>query len=158
MNTGIISSRYAKALLRLVDETGNGDAVYAQVLQILKEPERMPDKLEPEISRLVTLLVTNNRIGHVKFILHRFIEMYNASRGRHVAMLKTAVPSPELEKRIEDLLQDRLGGEIVLHTEIDPSIIGGFTLTVDDRQLDASVSSQLAEIRRQLLDKNRRIV
>ena len=70
MNTGIISSRYAKALLRLVDETGNGDAVYAQVLQILKEPDSMPGRLEPEISRLVTLLVTNNRISHVKFILH----------------------------------------------------------------------------------------
>lgn len=158
MNTGIISSRYAKALLRLVDETGNGDAVYAQVLQILKEPDSMPGRLEPEISRLVTLLVTNNRISHVKFILHRFIEMYNASRGRHVAMLKTAVSSPELEKRIKDLLQDRLGGEIILHTETDPSIIGGFTLNVDDRLLDASVSSQLEEIRRQLIDKNRRIV
>ena len=146
------------ALLRLVDETGNGEAVYAQVLRILKEPDSMPENLEPEISRLVTLLVANNRIGHVKFILHRFIEMYNASRDRHVASLKTVVPAPELEKRIEDLLQDRLGGEIILHTEIDPSIIGGFKLTVDDRMLDASVSSQLEEIRRQLLDKNKRIV
>ena len=158
MNTGIISSRYAMALLRLVDETGNGEAVYAQVLRILKEPDSMPENLEPEISRLVTLLVANNRIGHVKFILHCFIEMYNASRDRHVASLKTVVPAPELEKRIEDLLQDRLGGEIILHTEIDPSIIGGFKLTVDDRMLDASVSSQLEEIRRQLLDKNKRIV
>ena len=146
------------ALLRLVDETGNGEAVYAQVLRILKEPDSMPENLEPEISRLVTLLVANNRIGHVKFILHRFIEMYNASQDRHVASLKTVVPAPELEKRIEDLLQDRLGGEIILHTEIDPSIIGGFKLTVDDRMLDASVSSQLEEIRRQLLDKNKRIV
>ena len=77
---------------------------------------------------------------------------------QQVAMLKTAVPSPELEKRIKDLLQDRLGGEIILHTETDPSIIGGFRLNVDDRLLDASVSSQLEEIRRQLIDKNRRIV
>lgn len=35
MNTGIISSRYAKALLKLVDETGNGEAVYNQVSQVL---------------------------------------------------------------------------------------------------------------------------
>ncbi|MBO4757654.1 MAG: F0F1 ATP synthase subunit delta [Bacteroidales bacterium] len=158
MNTGIISSRYARALLRLVDETGNGEAVYDQVLCILKDPDSMPEGLEPELSHLVALLVKNNRIGQVKFILHRFIELYNASRGRHVATLKTAVPSPELEGRIKELLQDRLGGEIVLHTEIVPSIIGGFTLTVDDRMLDASVSHQLEEIRRQLLDKNKRIV
>ena len=85
MNTGIISTRYAKALLRLVDETGNGEAGYAQVLRILKVPDSMPEGLEPEISSLVTLLVRNNRIGQVKFVLHRFIELYNTSRGRHVA-------------------------------------------------------------------------
>ena len=158
MNTGIISTRYAKALLRLVDETGNGEAVYAQVLRILKVPDSMPEGLEPEISSLVTLLVRNNRIGQVKFVLHRFIELYNTSRGRHVATLMTAVPAPELERRVKDLLQDRLGGEIVLHSVTDPSIIGWFTLTVDDRLLDASVSHQLEEIRRQLLDKNKRIV
>ena len=142
----------------MVDETGNGEAVYNQVLRILKDPDSMPDGLEPEISQLVALLVRNNRIGQVKFILHRFIEFYNISRGRHVAMLKSAVPAPELEQRIKDLLQQKLGGEIVLHVEVDPSIIGGFTLTVDDRMLDASVSRQLEEIRRQLLDKNKRIV
>ena len=142
----------------MVDETGNGEAVYNQVLRILKDPDSMPDGLEPELSHLVELLVKNNRIGQVKFILHRFIELYNTSRGRHVATLKTAVPAPELEKRVKDLLQDRLGGEIVLHTEIVPSLIGGFTLAVDDRLLDASVSHQLEEIRRQLLDKNKRIV
>ena len=158
MNTGIISTRYAKALLRLVDETGNGEAVYAQVLRILKEPDSMSASLEPEIVQLVSLLVKNKRVGHVKFVLHRFIELYNASRGRHVATLTTAVEAPELEKRIKDLLQERLGGEIVLHVVIDPAIIGGFTLTVDDRLLDASVSNQLEEIRRQLLDKNKRIV
>ena len=158
MNTGIISTRYARALLRLVDETGNGEAVYAQVLRILKEPDSMPEGLQPEISSLVTLLVRNNRIGQVKFVLHRFIELYNTSRGRHVATLMTAVPAPELERRVKDLLQDRLGGEIVLHSVTNPSIIGGFTLTVDDRLLDASVSRQLEEIRRQLLDKNKRIV
>ena len=30
MNAGIVASRYAKALLKFVLETGNGDKVYAQ--------------------------------------------------------------------------------------------------------------------------------
>lgn len=158
MNTGIISSRYAKALLRLVDETGNGQAVYDQVRQILKDPDSMPKELEPELSRFVALLVRNKRLEYVKQILHRFTELYDASRGRRLVTLRTAVPAPEMEQRIKDLLQARLGGEVILTTEVDPSLIGGFTLTIDDKLLDASVSRQLEEIRRQLMDKNKRIV
>jgi F-type H+-transporting ATPase subunit delta len=158
MNTGIISSRYARALLRLVDETGNGEAVYKQVAQILKNPDSMPPKLEPELSRLVTVLVHNKRLDYVKFVLHRFTVLYNASRGRRLVTLQTAVPAPELQQRIKDLLQERFGGEIVLDAEVDPDIIGGFKLTIDDKLLDASVSHQLDEIRRQLMEKNKRIV
>lgn len=158
MNTGIISSRYARALLRLVDETGNGEAVYGQVVRILKDPDSMPRELEPELARLVALLVENKRLEYVKFVLHRFTELYNASRGRKLVTLRTAVPAPELEVRIKDLLQGRFGGEIVLDAEVAPAIIGGFTLTIDDKLLDASVSHQLEEIRRQLLEKNKRIV
>ena len=158
MNTGIISSRYAKALLRLVDETGNGQAVYDQVRQILKDPDSMPKELEPELSRFVALLVRNKRLEYVKQILHRFTELYDASRGRRLVSLRTAVPAPEMERRIKDLLQARLGGEVILTAEVDPSLIGGFTLTIDDKLLDASVSRQLEEIRRQLMDKNKRIV
>ena len=158
MNTGIISSRYARALLRLVDETGNGEAVYGQVVQILKNPDSMPPKLEPELSRLVTVLVHNKRLDYVKFVLHRFTVLYNASRGRRLVTLQTAVPAPELQQRIKDLLQERFGGEIVLDAEVDPDIIGGFKLTIDDKLLDASVSHQLDEIRRQLMEKNKRIV
>jgi len=158
MNTGILSSRYARALLRLVDETGNGEAVYGQVVRILKDPDSTPGRLEPELSRFVQLLVENKRIDHVKLILHRFTELYNESRGRRLVTLRTAVPAPELESRIMALLHERFEGEMVLNAEVDPSLIGGFTLTIDDKLLDASVSHQLAEIRRQLMEKNKRIV
>ena len=80
MNTGIISSRYAMALLRYVDETGNGQAVYDQILQILKDPDSMPRRLEPDLARFVKLLVKNKRMEYVKQIFHRYMEMYNSSR------------------------------------------------------------------------------
>jgi F-type H+-transporting ATPase subunit delta len=158
MNTGISSSRYATALLRYVDETGNGQAVYDQILQILKDPDSMPRRLEPDLARFVKLLVKNKRMEYVKQIFHRYMEMYNASRGRRLVTLKTAVPAPDLCKQVKDMLQQRLGGEVLLDAEVDPSLIGGFVLIIDDKLLDASVSRQLEEIRRQYMDKNKRIV
>lgn len=43
MNTGIIATRYATALLRLVDETGCGDVVAAQVQTVEKALDEVPD-------------------------------------------------------------------------------------------------------------------
>ena len=158
MNTGIISSRYAKALLKLVNETGNGEAVYSQVRSILASPDTMPAVLEPELQRFTELLVRKNRVEYVKFIFHSFIDQYNESRHIVPAHLKTAVLAPSLERKLKELLESRLGGTVVISSEVDPSIIGGFVLTIDDKLLDASVSTQLEQIRRQFMDKNKRIV
>lgn len=43
MNTGIIATRYATALLKLVDETGSGDVVAAQVQVIEKALDEVPE-------------------------------------------------------------------------------------------------------------------
>ena len=45
MNTGIISSRYATALLRYTQETGGGARVCAQVRRLLEHPEERPAAL-----------------------------------------------------------------------------------------------------------------
>lgn len=43
MNTGIIATRYATALLKLVEETGSGELVAAQVQVIEKALDEVPD-------------------------------------------------------------------------------------------------------------------
>lgn len=158
MNTGIISSRYAKALLKFVDETGNGEAVYSQVQDILANPDSMPAVLEPELRRFTDLLVRKKRVEYVKFIFHSFIDQYNESRHIIPASLTTAVPAPSLEKKLKELLESKFGGTVLISSEVDPSLIGGFVLTIDDKLLDASVSTQLEKIRAQFMDKNKRIV
>ena len=43
MNTGIIASRYARALLRLVEETGSGEVVVSQARAILDALASSPE-------------------------------------------------------------------------------------------------------------------
>ena len=45
-----------------------------------------------------------------------------------------------------------------MEESVDPSLIGGFVLDLEDYRLDASVSRQIEDIRRQLVQKNNRIV
>ena len=158
MNTGIISSRYATALLRYVEETGGGERVCAQVHRLLDHPEQNPGPLEPELDRFVRLLVSNGRLEDVRLMLRSFLSMYYRSRGVRVARLTTAVAAPGLEQKIRALLEKQLGGEVRVESSVDPDLIGGFTLEVDDHLLDASVRRQVETIRRQFVIQNNRIV
>ena len=158
MNTGLISSRYASALLRYTQETGGGERVCAQVRHLLEHPEEDPGRLEPELERFVRLLVKNGRMEDVRFIFRSFIEMYYRSRGVLVARLTTVVPAGELEDRLRRVLEEKFGGEVLVESRVDPALIGGFTLEVGDYLLDASVRRQIETIRRQFVIQNNRIV
>ncbi len=158
MNTGIISTRYAKALLMYTEENGSGERVCAQVREMLKSPDSVPARLEPELERFVALLLRNGRMGDVRFILRSFVSMYYRSKGVRIASLVTSVPAPGLEEKLHPLLERDFGCKVIFETSVDPSLIGGFVVTVDDRLLDASVRSQIETIRRQFIIQNNRIV
>ena len=158
MDTRVISRRYALALLKYVTETGHGVEVYAQVKALLDDPDTAPKPLCEDLERFVSLLIKNGRMPWVKLIFHSFIRLYDERNGIHVARLKTAVDSPALQARLEAFVRDKIGGRLEFRTEVDPSLIGGFVLEVDDCRLDASVSRQLDDIRREFIEKNKRIV
>ena len=205
MNTGIIATRYATALLKLVEETGSGELVAAQVQVIEKALDEVPDfrravddpavaavqkislfeaslkdSMAQELHKFLELLIRNGRIGDVRLVLTFVTEYY---RSRHIkrARLVVADPAlldpeptpsdpvpvegslrqaqrPALESRLRDLVEKQTGCKLILKTEVNPSLIGGFVFEVEDTVLDASVSRQLDFIRRQFIEKNRRIV
>ena len=158
MNTGVVSARYARALLLLVQETGNGERVFQQVRSILADPGSASAQLEPELARMVVLLRRNGRLDLVKFVLHSFLRMYCDAEGVCLAHLRTAVPSETLEERIRTILSARTKDRVIMESSVDPSLLGGFVLDIDDYRLDGSVSRQIEEIRRQFVQKNNRIV
>lgn len=206
MNTGIIATRYATALLKLVEETGSGELVAAQVQVIEKALDEVPDfrravddpavaavqkislfesslkdSMAQELHKFLELLIRNGRIGDVRLVLTTFVTEYYRSRHIKRARLVVADPAlldPEptpsdpvpvegslrqaqrltLESRLRDLIEKQTGCRLILKTEVNPSLIGGFVFEVEDMILDASVSRQLDVIRHQFIEKNRRIV
>ena len=206
MNTGIIATRYATALLKLVEETGSGELVAAQVQVIEKALDEVPDfrravddpavaavqkislfeaalkdSMAQELHKFLELLIRNGRIGDVRLVLTTFVIEYYRSRHIKRARLVVADPAlldpeptpsdpvpvegslrqsqrPALESRLRDLVEKQTGCKLILKTEVNPSLIGGFVFEVEDTVLDASVSRQLDFIRRQFIEKNRRIV
>lgn len=158
MNTGIISKRYATALLKFTDETGNGERVFQQVREMLAHPDSEPSRIEPEIGKLVELLVKRGRMEYVRFIFHSFVKMYCESEGIILCHLTMAVPTPGLEEKIRELLEAKTESRVLLEAVVDPSLVGGFALEVDGYMLDASVKRTLDRLRRQFIISNNRTV
>lgn len=158
MNTGIISKRYAKALLGYVLETGGGERVSAQVRELLGGEDMSGIVLEPELQRFMELLVSKGRVEYVRGILLTFLELYYDSIGVILATLTVAAPAPGLEDRLLPVLEEQFGRKVVIETKVDPCLIGGFLIEAGDRQLDASVRHRLDLIRRQFIISNNRLV
>ena len=120
--------------------------------------------MAPELHKFLELLIGNGRISDARLVFNSFVSLYYKSkgviRGRLVlpSSPESSHSSSELEGHIKELIEDRTGKKLVLKTEVDESLIGGFVLEVEDQLLDASVAHQLEMIKRQFVERNRRIV
>lgn len=184
MNSGPIAYRYAKALLKFVQETGAWEKVYSQacilVLRmqeipalseaILKNSELVLDRkvqlldsalgvqMQEELRKFVGLVHAQKRMGFFERMLLSFIEQYRQTNSIKVGRLVTALPVPELRERLEAILSESTGTSVILEEELNPEILGGFIFELDGCRMDASMEGQLARIRRQLVQNTNRIV
>ena len=59
-------------------------------------------------------------------------------------------------KRVEYLPAILHDYQVDFRTEVNPDLIGGFIVQVEDRRLDASIATQLQTIRKEWEEKNRK--
>ena len=184
MNTGVVSVRYAKALLAYAKAKGKADEVSLEVKRLSENFIRMPElqhalvnpiltaaqKLEllqeaaggkgvsEELVRFFRLVLDGRRESYLPFMAVSYSRLYLEDKGIIMGKLVTAAPSEGLVEKIKRLGHTDEGTTLVLDTKVDPRLIGGFILQVEDRRLDASVASQLKSVEQQFIAKNRRIV
>jgi F-type H+-transporting ATPase subunit delta len=186
MDIGIISSRYAKALMEYAQHTDTEERLYDEVRMLehsfrryagLREALANPilpirekytliitatvgeGETTHEFSRFITLVLRNRREQFLQYICLSFLRLYRAHK--HIATVKliTAVqPQRAVWERVRKKARKLLHAQIELRTEVDPSIEGGFIIDLNDYRLDASVATQLKRVKEQFIDKNRRIV
>lgn len=184
MNSGAITSRYAKALLLYSMECGVGEKVYAQANTLLKVMEQVPklklalqssgeypfekrvelvdsalsEKADPVLVRFMKLLDDNGRTEFIDRILLSFVRAYRRQNNIKVGHLVVACDSETLREKMERDFSARTGSDVIIETEVNPDILGGFILDIDGKRLDASVSGQMKKLRKALIDNNKRII
>jgi F-type H+-transporting ATPase subunit delta len=80
--------------------------------------------------------------------------VYKKHKGITSATLTTATPvDREVRNRIIDLINKAYKTKVDLAGKVEESLIGGFVLRIEDHLLNASVSSELKKIKRELTGK-----
>ena len=176
MDIGVISVRYARALLKSATEAKIEDAVYTEMQQLAKSYVEVPqlrftidnpmlskDKKEALLltavgekpsdltKTFIQLVLREDRERVMQFIANSYVTLYrqqkNVIRGR---LITAAAVSPATEQKMRQMVEGKTNGTVEFESEVDPDIIGGFILEYDTYRMDASVKTKLNSILTQL--------
>jgi F-type H+-transporting ATPase subunit delta len=173
-----VASRYAKALFDLALETAKLEEVRQDLLLIasvkheelkvlLASPVIRSDKkiavfeaifasrVQAVTVSFFRLIFAKGRAVAMEEIIEAFAGMYRNHKGIKVVELTTAVPvSESIVAEIKKLIAGNnilKGKSIELREKVDPSILGGLVVQVDDQLFDASIRHDLQHIKRQFI-------
>ncbi|WP_257669551.1 ATP synthase F1 subunit delta [Parapedobacter tibetensis] len=169
-----VASRYAKSLIDLAQEQGSLETVKGDMAQfiavlraskelqaVLKNPIIKQDKkskildalfeakIHPSITAFFHIMVRKGRAGILYATAQEFIREYNEVKGIVKATVASAVAfSPEHLDILEKIIASEINAKIILKNKVDATLIGGFIITVGDKQIDASIAGKLHKLER----------
>ena len=172
MDIGVISVRYARALLKSATDAKIETDVYKEMQTMAKTYTEVPQLRQtidnPMLSKdtkqtllltavgekpceltkaFISLVLKEDRENVMQFIANSYVTLYrqqkNVIRGRLITA--TAV-SPAAEQKMRQMVESKTNGTVEFETEVNPDIIGGFILEYDTYRMDASVKSKLNSI------------
>ena len=173
MDIGVISVRYARALLKSALDAKLEDTVYGEMLLLAKSYVEVPQLRQtidnPMLSKetkqkllttaiggekasalgrsFVALVLQEDRENMIQFMANSYVTLYRKQKNVIRGKLTTAVAvSPAMEQKMRRMVESHAQGTVEFETEVNPDIIGGFILEYDTYRMDASVKSKLNSI------------
>ena len=178
MNISAIRVRYAKAFFSLAKEKKMVETLKTDIekvfnacnhssdfILLLESPVISTAKKEELISiifkgeintltlNFLLLITKNKREVYIPGICRNFLELIRKDQNIKSAVLITASQiSTKTIDKIKSLMEKELNAKVEVSSRVEPEIIGGMILRIDDKQFDSSVTTQLRKIKQQLLE------
>ena len=172
MDIGVISVRYARALLKSATDAKIEDAVYTEMQQLAKSYVEVPQlrftidnpmlskekketllltavgkKVSALTKTFIQLVLKEDRESVMQFIANSYVTLYrqqkNVIRGR---LITAAAVSAATEQKMRQMVESKTNGTVEFESQVNPDIIGGFILEYDTYRMDASVKTKLSSI------------
>jgi len=108
-------------------------------------------KVSPVTERLVRNSLTSSHVHNAENEIERLSTVAARRRGRSVAHVVSAVPLTAIqEQRLVGLLERLYGRTMGLQVQVDPAVLGGLVIRVDDEVIDGSIAHRLEAAGRRL--------
>jgi F-type H+-transporting ATPase subunit delta len=174
MDIGVISVRYARALLKSAVDAKLDSKVYQEMQQLAKsyvevaelrqaidnpmlEKEKKEMLLNTAIGgkentsdlskAFIALVLREDRENLIQYMANSYVTLYRKEKNLIQGKLTTAVAvSPTTEQKMRQMVESNTKGNVEFETQVNPDIIGGFILEYDTYRMDASVKSKLNSI------------
>lgn len=176
MAVGVISVRYARALLKCAMELNLEDQVYQEMITLADQYNRVPElrstidnpmldkdkkqallqaacgkNLSELTERFIQLVLHEGRENVMQMMATSYITLYRKQKNIISGRLITATTvTPEVKQKMKQMVQSKSQGTVEFQTEVNPDIIGGFILEYDSYRMDASVQTKLDNILKEL--------
>lgn len=176
MDIGVISVRYARALLKSATDQKLEDKVYQEMMTLAKSYLEVPqlrqtidnpmlskdkkemllqtasgEKISALTKNFIALVLKEDRENVIQFMANSYVTLYRQQKNVIRGKLTTAARvSAQTEQKMREMVESKTNGTVEFETEVNPDIIGGFILEYDTFRMDASVKSKLNSILNQL--------
>lgn len=181
MYDGLIPQRYAMALYKFASDNHKTEEVYNVMRTVLASFDAEPslekvlanpfvgrdDKQKllvaaggpgagPDYLRFVNLILDHNREMFARQMAFAYRDIYRRDNKISSVRITTAAELPaDEQKRIDGLVAKAYPDRVLeIQHGVDPSLIGGFVIDVDNNRLDASISSEILQLRQNLISSN----
>ncbi|MCC2112361.1 MAG: F0F1 ATP synthase subunit delta [Hyphomicrobiales bacterium] len=169
-----VAGRYAGALFDLATETGEVDAIEAELARIeallgesedLRRLVRSPvfsaeqqlnaisailDKMEMSgtVGNFVRLVAKNRRLFALSGMIAGYRRLAAAHRGEASADITTAAPLSDANMAaLKEALKDVTGKDVNINAKVDPALLGGLIVRLGSRMIDTSLRSKLNSLK-----------
>lgn len=178
MDNGLIPNRYAKALYKFALDHSSAEAVYEEMKNVITSFQENPrlskvlanpfvgnsekfellkaaagDKVEDGYLGFVKLILEKRREEYALQMALAYRDIFRKANKISQVRIITAVGLPDAEmKKLRTLVSNSFPDTKLEFTEqINPDIIGGFVIDVDDSRMDASIINEIEQLRLNLL-------
>ncbi|MDI9880359.1 ATP synthase F1 subunit delta [Flectobacillus longus] len=173
MSEQSVAFRYAKSLIGLAAEKGvvekvhedmkffdqvcdeNRQLVLALKSPIVKHLQKLSiltaifkDKVDPVTFSIFEIITKKNREKILPAIAEEFQRQYALYKGIQKAEITTVSPLTDAQKaEFIRLVTEATGKTVELVEKVNPELIGGYVLRINDRQIDTSVKARLNDLK-----------
>ncbi len=174
-----VATRYAKSLIDLALEQNaleeiKKDMLFfvdtlkanAELMAVLKNPiiplakknaitsAIFGEKVHKTTAAFLKIVIDKGRAEIIYGTAKEFLNQYLTFNKIYKAKVTSAIAlTKEQVAEINTIVEEAVGGTVILKQEIDDKLIGGFILTVGDKQIDNSIANSLFKLKKEFAQK-----